>query len=127
MSSNIEKEVNEDRDIEHDQPLLESELEFTHAGPAEQDYQSSEGAVELPEETESSDGLGLTFEDESDGNHEKDEDYRMETNESGSGSNEDSDGDIYLRDVHEAPKLQGKPKASKVCSFSHTYQMFFFS
>jgi hypothetical protein len=79
--------------------------------PAEQDYELSEGAVDRPCDTESSDGLGLGFqvEDESDGDHEKYEDYHMESDDGDSGSNQDSDGDLETH-LCEALKMQRKAK-----------------
>ena len=72
----------EDHEIEPEQQLavLGSKSEFTtDIGPAEHDYMLSEGLADIPDEsvvdTESSDGQGLGFEDESEGDHKKDKDY----------------------------------------------------
>ena len=105
------------------QPVSNSELDFAHMGTAEQDYPPSEGAVDIPDRsainTESSDGQGLGLPDESDGDHEKDEDYLMEADDGDKGSN--SDSDIYMREeVHEQPKVPGKMKTAKVSSLFHS-------
>jgi len=108
----------EDHEIEPERPVLESELEFAaDVGPAEpEDYMSSEGLADIPDEsvvdTESSDGRGLGFEDESDGDHEKDEDYVMDSDGGDKQSDLDSLNDEFdLREVREAAKKPGKAKA----------------
>lgn len=123
---NIETDLNEDHEIEHERPVLDSELEFTHMAPAEQDYLSSEGPHDIPEDTESSDGQALGFEEGSDGDSEKDEDYQMESDDGDNRSNLDSDGDFYLREDHEPPKKAGKVIAAKVrCYFIRLYVLGF--
>jgi hypothetical protein len=78
--------------------------------PGESEY-TSEGLADIPDEsvvdTESSDGLGLGVEDESDGDHEKDEDYVMEL-DGGDREEFDSDGEFDLRESGRKP---GKAKA----------------
>ncbi|KAF8802193.1 hypothetical protein BYT27DRAFT_7113324, partial [Phlegmacium glaucopus] len=68
----------------------------------------SEGLADIPDEsavdTESSDGQVLGFEDESDGDHEKDEDYLMEMDDGDKDSDLESDGGFYLRENAEKPK-----------------------
>ena len=108
----------EDHEIEPEQQLavLESKSEFTaDIGPAEHDYMLSEGLADIPDEsvvdTESSDGWGLGFEDKSEGDHEKDEDYVMDSCDGDKGS----DGEFSnLHDFCEPTKKLGKAKAVKV-------------
>ena len=75
--------------LENEQPVLvESVLDFSDSTqPDGLEYQLFEDPIDIPEdsvvETESSDGqleghLGHVYEDESDGDHEKDEDYVMD-------------------------------------------------
>ena len=113
--------MDEDFENEPKGPVFDSELDFAHMVPAGQKYPPSEGALDIPDrsaiDTESSDGQGLGFPDESDGDHEKDEDYVMEPNHSDKGSN--SDSDIYVREVHEQPEKPGKMKTAKVGSLFH--------
>jgi hypothetical protein len=115
----IEDGLDDDHDNEHERerPVLDSDSEFTHMRPAEEDYSLSEGAVDMPDDTESSDGQALGFEDVSDGDHEKDEDYRMEFNDGDNRSSSDSDEDIYVQEDDEPSKKPGKVKAAKVCSY----------
>ena len=99
---------------EPDEPVLEpSELDFADIEPGD-DYISSEGLADIPDEsvvdTESSDGhVGLHLDDDmSDGDHEKDEDYVMESDD---GSDLDPDDEFDLPSVHETTK---KPSNAKV-------------
>jgi hypothetical protein len=116
-----DSDLDEDPENEQKRPVLESELEFAHMGPADQDYPSSEGAVDIPDrsavDTESSDGHDLGFQVESDGDHEKDEDYLMESDHSDD-DDKGSNSDIYVREVLEHPKKPGKVKTAKVSSVS---------
>jgi hypothetical protein len=115
-------DFDEDHDIEQKRPVLDHDFSFAHEGTAEQDldYPLSEGLVHIPEEsvvgTESSDGQGLGFEEESDGDHEDDEDFLMELDDDAQGSNLDSDEDIYVREVQEPLRKPGKVKSVKVSS-----------
>ncbi|KIM35954.1 hypothetical protein M413DRAFT_428169 [Hebeloma cylindrosporum] len=91
-----------------------SELEYADIGPGELDYMSSEGLADIPDEsvvdTESSDGhFGLNPGDMSDGDHEKDEDYVMDSDD---GDKVDSDVEFDLRSVLETTKTQ-KPSNAK--------------
>lgn len=109
----------EDREIEPEpeQPVpVPSELEFADIEPGE-DYISSEGlAGDIPDEsvvdTESSDGhVGLHLDDDmSDGDHEKDEDYVMESDDGDNASDLDPDDNFDLPSVHETTK---KPSNAK--------------
>ena len=87
-------------------------------GLAEQDYMSSEALADIPDEsvvdTESSDGWGLGFEDESNGDHENDKDYVMDSDEGDKGLDLDSEREIYLCEVWEAVKKPGKAKVTEV-------------
>ncbi|KAF8802591.1 hypothetical protein BYT27DRAFT_7260895 [Phlegmacium glaucopus] len=105
-------------DEEQEQLVLEPESKIADLGPAEQDYISLEGLVDIPDEsvvdTESSDGRGLGFEDQSDGDHDKDKDYVMDSDDGDKGSKSNSDGEFDLCEVHEAAKKLGKnPKKPK--------------
>lgn len=111
----MDDDHHDDNDDEHERPVLDSDSEFTHMCPAEEDYPLSEGPVDMPDDTESSDGQALGFEDVSDGDHEKDEDYQMESNDGDNRS--DSDEDIYVQEDDEPSKKPGKVKAAKVCSY----------
>jgi hypothetical protein len=118
-SLDAESDLDEDFENEPKRPVFDSELDFAHMGPAKQDYPPSEGAVDIPDrsviDTESSDGQGLGFPDVSDGDHEKDEDYLMEPDDSDKGSS--SDSDIYVREeVHEQAKKPVKMKTAKASS-----------
>jgi hypothetical protein len=117
--------LDEDPEDEPKRPVLESELEFTHVGPAEQDYLSSEGAIDIPDrsavDTESSDAQDLGFQEESDGDHEKDEDYQMGLESDDGDKRSNSDSDFYVREVHEHPKKPGKVKTAKVSSLFHPF------
>jgi hypothetical protein len=112
--------LDDDPENEAKRPVSDSAFEIAHMGLDEQDYPPSEGAVDIPDmstiDTESSDGQGLGFLEESDGDNEKDEDYVMEleVDETEEGS------DIYVpEEVHEQPKKSGKVKKTKVGSLSH--------
>jgi hypothetical protein len=128
-SPDPESGSDEDHEIEPEQPVLESESEFAaDVGPAEHDYMLSEGLADIPDEsvvdTESSDGRGLGFEDESDGDHEKDEDHVMDSGNGDKGSDLDSDGEFDLREVREPTKKPGKAKAAKVSCLFHLSEFF---
>ena len=109
--------------LENERPVLvESVLDFSDSTqPDGLEYQLFEDPIDIPEdsvvETESSDGqleghLGHVYEDESDGDHEKDEDYVMDDK-----SDElDSDEEFNLSDVHHE-LTKGKGKAIKVSPF----------
>jgi hypothetical protein len=108
--------------LENERPVLvESVLEFSDATqPDGLEYQLFEDPIDIPEdsvvETESSDGqghVGHIYEEESDGDHEKDEDYVMDDDKS---DGLDSDEEFYLSDVHHEP-TKGKGKAIKVSPF----------
>lgn len=104
---------------EHKQPVLDPEILSAHDGLAEHDYPSSEGPLDIPGSvvgTESSEGHGLPFDDASEGDHEDDEDYLMESEDSDKESNLDSDGGFYVREDQDPPKKPGKVKSAKVCS-----------
>ena len=102
---------------EREQPVpVPSELEFADIELGE-DYISSEGlAGDIPDEsvvdTESSDGhVGLHLDDDmSDGDHEKDEDYVMESDDGDNASDLDPDDDFDLPSVLETTK---KPSDAK--------------
>ncbi|KAF8799693.1 hypothetical protein BYT27DRAFT_7217441 [Phlegmacium glaucopus] len=99
-------------DEEQERLVLEPESKIADLGLGEQHYISSEGLVDIPDEsvvdTESSDGRGLGFEDQSDGDHDKDKDYVMDSDDGDKGSKSNSDGEFDLREVHEAAKKLGK-------------------
>jgi len=68
-------------------------------------------------DTESSDGRGLGFEDESDGDHEKDDNYVMDPDDGKNGLVSNSDEEIEVREVPKAAKKLGKAKGDKVSLF----------
>jgi hypothetical protein len=72
-----------------------------------------ENSVVDMESTAVSDGQGHVYEDEDDGDHEKDEDYVMHDDNSENSSDEEFNCDV---DVHDEP-LKGKGKAIKVSTF----------
>ena len=128
-TKSTQAESEEDSDSEHrlslenERPVLvESVLEFSDATqPDGMEYQLFEDPINIPEdsvvETESSDGqghVGHVYEDESDGDHEKDEDYVMPVDDDES-DKLDSD-EFNLSDVHHEP-TKGKGKAIKVSPF----------
>ena len=124
----LEPESGSDEDCEIEpeceQPVpVPSELEFADIEPGE-DYISSEGLANIPDEsvvdTESSDGhVGLHLDDDvSDGDHEKDEDYVMESDDCDNASDLDPDDDFDLPSVHETTK---KPSNAKVKESSYFY------
>jgi len=111
------------RGLEIERPVLESMLELSDAAHPDSDgleYLSDvEDPINIPEDsvvdTESSDGrLGVhdVYEDESDGDHEKDEDYVMD-DASDKLDKLDSDEDIDA--LHEP--MKGKGKTKKVSPF----------
>ena len=67
------------------------------------------------------DAQDLGFQDESDGDHENDEDYHMESDDTSSDKGSNSDSDIYVREGPEHPKKSGKPKTAKVSSLFHPF------
>lgn len=76
----------------------------------------SEGPIDLPEDsvvdTESSDGQGLIYEEEDDGDHDQDEDYVMRDDKS-----DESDSDEFKSDDDHGEPTKGKGKAVKVSPF----------
>ena len=111
--------------LENEQPVLvESVLDFSDATqPDGIEYQLFEDPIDIPEdsvvETESSDGqleghVGHVYEDESDGDHKKDEDYVMDDKSDELDS--DDEFNVSLSDVHHEP-TKGKGKAIKVSPF----------
>lgn len=112
-----EKQENENHcsDRSSGWPVLDSVLEPNDELEV---LSESEGPINIPEDsvfdTESSDGLGHVYEDESDGDHEKDEDFVMD-NASGSDKshNLDSDEDFYADEAPCEP-MKGKGKVIKV-------------
>ena len=115
-----ERGSDEDHEIEPElkQPVPEpSELEVSDIEPGAVDYMSSEGLADIPDEsvvdTKSSDGhVGLHLDDDmSDGDHEKDEDYVMESDDGDHASDLDPDDEFDLPSVHETTK---KPSDVKV-------------
>jgi uncharacterized protein related to proFAR isomerase len=99
--------LDEDDEIEQNRAVSESNSVFADVGPAEQDLPSSEGPVDIPDGyvvgTESSDGLVKGLEDESDGDHEEDEDFVMDSDDSNEKSDLDSDasGNSSVREILE--------------------------
>ena len=110
--------LDEDHQIEPEpeQPVPEpSELEFADIVTGDVDYLSSEGLADIPDEsvvdTESSDGhVGLHLDELSDGDHEKDEDYVMESDDADNDSDLDPDDDLDLHSIHETAN---KPSNAK--------------
>lgn len=110
--SEEETDLNRCRSPDNDQSVLESGLEISDAAQSDGlEYLSEpEGLIDIPEDsvvdTESSDGLGLAYEDVSDGDRDNDEDYVMpvDDNSEKSGSDDESD-------VHDEP-INGKGKVS---------------
>ena len=104
---------------------MRSKLEFADIEPGE-DYISSEGlAGDIPDEsvvdTESSDGhVGLPLDDDiSDGDHEKDKDYVMESDDGNNASDLDPDDDFDLPSVRETAKKPSTAKVTKACFYSY--------
>ncbi|KAF8809222.1 hypothetical protein BYT27DRAFT_7210221 [Phlegmacium glaucopus] len=116
-----ESGLEEDHEVEQEGPVLEPELEFADVGLEEQDYVLSEGLANIPDES------AVDTESSDDRDHEKDEDYLMELDDDGdNGSDLDSDGEFYLREVCEPSKNPGKAKAAKsikfqMCNYQFSY------
>ena len=91
-------------------------LEFSDVTQPDELEVLSEGPINIPEDsvvdTESSDGQGHVYEDESDGDHEKDKDYVMDNASDKSDSDEEFNIDVQ-REVHHEP-MKGKGKMTKV-------------
>jgi hypothetical protein len=101
---------------------IDSELVFADIDPAERDFPLSEGPVDIPDGsvvgTESSDGPVKGLEDESDGDHEEDEDFVMESDgDEGSDLDSDASGNLSVHEIVEPSKKKVvKAKAAKVIS-----------
>ena len=121
VTPEFESSSDEERKIEPARKVQEpTELEIADTGPDELDCTSSEGLINIPDEsvidTESSDGQGLGFEDMSDGDHENDKDYVMDSDDGDKASDMDSDGEFDLHPVHEPTKTPRNAKSAKVNS-----------
>jgi len=121
----------EDQEIEPqlEQPVPEpSKFEFADNDPGEL-YILSEGLADIPDEsvvdTESSDGhVGLHLDDLSDGDHKKDKDYVMDSDDGDDTSDklDPDDEEFELRSVNETTK---KPSAVKFKESSYFYPCLF--
>lgn len=129
VTPEFESGSDEEHKIEPAQKIQEpTELEIADTGPDELDCTSSEGLIDIPDEsvidTESSDGQGLGFKDMSDGNHKNNEDYVMDSDDGDKASDVDSDGEFDLCPVHETTKTPRNAKSAKVSSLFRPSKVF---
>ena len=129
VTPEFESGSDEECEIEPARKVQEpTELEIADTGPDELDCTSSEGLIDIPDEsvinTESSDGQGLGFEDMSDGNHENDKDYVMDLDDGDKASDMDSNGEFDLHPVHKTTKMPRNAKSAKVSSLFHPPKVF---